>query len=140
MDIQRGTYRPNAVKTTSPDHLVNTGNSQRHLLGPLSAEACFKRIYDIGYEKKAMIGMGEAHWAEMMEFWEWFSPERWKPRYRRPLDFGSAPHRSPPYLAYFLSGFVRNSREHFCPDKITFLAILLGSDGNSDIGGKMYKV
>ena len=34
LDIQRGTYRPNAVKTTSPDHLVNTGNSQRHLLGP----------------------------------------------------------------------------------------------------------
>ena len=43
LDIQRGTYRPNAVKTTSPDHLVNTGNSQRHLLGPLSAQACFKK-------------------------------------------------------------------------------------------------
>ena len=139
MDIQRGTYRPNAVKTTSPDHLVNTGNSQRHLLGPLSAQACFKKsiVMMIVTKKKAMIGMGETHWAEMMEFWEWFSPERWKPRYRRPLDFGSAPHRSPPYLAYFLSGFVRNSREHFCPDKITFLAILLGSDGSSDIGGRM---
>ena len=56
-DIQRGTYRPNAVKTTSPDHLVNTGNSQRHLLGPLSAQACFKRIYrdDDGYEKRRWL-------------------------------------------------------------------------------------
>ena len=35
-----------------------------------------------------------------------------------------------PYLAYFHPGFVRNSREHFCRDKITFLPISLTTMGN----------
>ena len=34
-----------------------------------------------------------------------------------------------PYLAYFHPGFVRNSREHFCRDKITFLPISLTTMG-----------
>ena len=140
LDIQRGTYRPNAVKTTSPDHLVNTGNSQRHLLGPFSAQACFKKNLSWWWwlRKKRRWLAWERHIGR--KWWNSGNGFHLKDGNRDivgPL-ISALPHTGRPLISHISSLDLWGIAVSISvPIKSHFWRFCFRSDGNSDIGGKM---